>query len=60
MTKKKTPSFDTATARNDAIGRQLRLMYDSFTKEPLPDDFVDLLNRLDERLKKSGNGPKGQ
>jgi hypothetical protein len=58
MTKKKSPSFDTAPARNDALGRQLRLMYDSFTKEPLPDDLVSLLAELEEKLKKSGNGSK--
>jgi hypothetical protein len=57
MTKKKTPSFDTVPARHDALGRQLRLMYDSFTKEPLPDDLVELLGELDEKLKKSSNGP---
>lgn len=56
MTKKKTPNFDTLPARHHALGRQLRLMYDSFTKEPLPDDFVELLAKLDEQLKKSSNG----
>jgi hypothetical protein len=33
-------------------------MYDSFTKEPLPDDLVALLAELEEKLKKSGNGSK--
>jgi hypothetical protein len=31
------------------IGRQLRAMYDDVVRQGVPDRFVDLLNRLDER-----------
>ena len=60
MTKKKTSAPNTERARSDAIGRQLRLMYDSFTKEPLPEDMLELLAKLDEKVKKSGNGSESR
>lgn len=56
MSKKKRPPTDSSEARQEALGRQLRQMYDKFTKEPLPEDLVDLLDKLDEKLKKPGNG----
>jgi len=31
-----------------AIGSRLRDMYDDVLNEPLPDDFVDLLKKLDD------------
>lgn len=36
-------------ARQRALGRELRRMYDDIAKEPVPDDFIDLLRRIDER-----------
>jgi hypothetical protein len=57
MPKKKKPYHDTADARQDALGRQLRQMYDKFTREPLPEDLIELLNKLEKKLDKSGNGP---
>lgn len=59
MTKKKS-AFNTQPARDDALGRQLRLMYDSFTKEPLPEDILELVAKLEDELKKSGNGSDSQ
>lgn len=56
MSKKKRPPTDSSQARQEALGRQLRQMYDKFTNEPLPEDLVDLLDKLDEKLKKPGNG----
>lgn len=56
MSKKKRPPTDSSEARQEALGRQLRQMYDKFTKEPLPDDLIDLLDKLDEKLKTPGNG----
>jgi hypothetical protein len=35
-------------ARQRAIGRELRRMYDSVAKEPVPEEFLDLLHRIDE------------
>jgi hypothetical protein len=34
-------------ARQRAIGRELRRMYDDVAQEPVPDDFLDLLQRID-------------
>jgi hypothetical protein len=35
-------------ARQRAIGRELRRMYDDVAQEPVPDDFMDLLRKIDE------------
>jgi hypothetical protein len=35
-------------ARQRAIGRELRRMYDGVVSEPVPDEFLDLLRRMDE------------
>ena len=43
-------------ARQRAIGRELRRMYDDVAQEPVPDDFMDLLRKIDEA---EGSGPKG-
>ena len=44
-----------ARARQRAIGRELRRMYDEVVQEPVPEDFVDLLRKIDEtRTKKDG------
>jgi hypothetical protein len=37
-----------ARARQRAIGRELRRMYDDVVQEPVPDDFLDLLKKIDE------------
>ena len=34
-------------ARQRAIGRELRRMYDNVAQEPVPDDFLDLLQKID-------------
>jgi hypothetical protein len=33
--------------RQRAIGRELRRMFDEVAKEPVPDDFLDLLRKID-------------
>ena len=38
----------TIRARQRAIGRELRRMYDDVAQEPVPDDFMDLLRKIDE------------
>ena len=35
-------------ARQRAIGRELRRMYDDVAQEPVPDDFMDLLRKIDD------------
>lgn len=37
------PAFDPITAA-------LRQMHDEFANEPIPDDFMDLLDRIDKRF----------
>ena len=41
--KKPTPDV------KDHISRQLRALYDEVANQPVPDRFMDLLNRLDEK-----------
>jgi hypothetical protein len=35
-------------ARQRAIGRELRRMYDGVVNEPVPDEFMELLRRIDD------------
>jgi len=41
-------------ARQRALGREIRRMFDGVVKEPVPDEFLDLLKRIDESDDKSG------
>lgn len=41
-------------ARQRAIGRELRRMYDDVAQEAVPDDFMDLLRQIDEVGDKGG------
>jgi hypothetical protein len=45
-------------ARQRAIGRELRRVYDGVVNEPVPDDFMDLLRRIDESGETDGPGKK--
>ena len=36
-----------ARARQQAIGRELRRIYDTVVREPVPREFMDLLKRMD-------------
>lgn len=38
----------TVRTRQRAIGRELRRMYDNVVREPVPDDFLDLLRKIDD------------
>jgi hypothetical protein len=40
-------------ARQRAIGRELRRMYDGVVSEPVPDEFLDLLRQIDDTSDKS-------
>ena len=37
----------TIRARQRAIGRELRRFYDNVAEEPVPEDFMDLLRKMD-------------
>jgi hypothetical protein len=39
-------------ARQRAIGRELRRLYDSIATEPVPDEMLDLVNRIEEHAAK--------
>jgi len=45
---KPTEKARAVRARQRAIGRELRRMYDDVAQEPVPDDFMDLLRQIDE------------
>ncbi len=50
LSKEQNPDREKARAvraRQRVIGRELRRMYDSVAQEPIPDDFLDLLRRMD-------------
>jgi hypothetical protein len=44
----------TIKARQRAIGRELRRIYDDVAQEPVPDDFLDLLRKMDKREPEGG------
>ncbi len=41
--------LDEARLRQQAIGVKLRQMFDDVVGEPVPDDFLEILRRADER-----------
>ena len=43
-----------ARARQRAIGRELRRMYDDVVQEQVPDEFMDLLRKIDDSTDKGG------
>lgn len=42
-------SLDEARLRQQAIGVKLRQMFDQVVSEPVPDEFLEILRRADER-----------
>ena len=47
-------ALDEARLRQQAIGVKLRQMFDDVVNEPVPDEFLDILRRADDR--KPGDG----
>jgi anti-sigma factor NepR-like protein len=45
-----------ARARQRAIGRELRRMYDEVVQEPVPEDFLELLKKIDATAGKKDVG----
>jgi hypothetical protein len=41
--------LDEARLRQQAIGARLRQMFDDVVREPVPDDFLEILRAADER-----------
>ena len=46
-----------ARARQRAIGRELRRMYDDVVQEPVPDDFLELLRKIEIAKGKNDQTP---
>ena len=52
VSKEQNPNREKARAiraRQRVIGRELRRIYDGVAQEPVPDDFLDLLRKLDAK-----------
>ncbi len=47
-------SLDEARLRQQAIGVKLRQMFDDVVAEPVPDEFLDILRRHDDKLPGEG------
>lgn len=50
VSKEKNPNpkkVRSARARQQAIGHELRRLFDSVVQEPVPDDFLELLKKID-------------
>jgi hypothetical protein len=43
------PPLQEARLRQQAIGVKLRHMFDAVVNEPVPDEFLEILRRADER-----------
>ena len=50
-----TSGLEEARLRQQAIGVKLRHMFDEVVNEPVPDEFLDILRRADEKSS-SGSG----
>lgn len=46
--------LEEARLRQQAIGVKLRHMFDQVVNEPVPDEFLEILRRADEKSGKSG------
>lgn len=57
--KAKGPNLEEARLRQQAIGVKLRQMFDDVVNEPVPDEFLDILRRGDERTAAFGSNSGG-
>ncbi len=48
------PPLEEARLRQQAIGVKLRHMFDEVVNEPVPDEFLEILRRADERKSSEG------
>jgi hypothetical protein len=59
VSKEQNPNREKARAiraRQRVIGRELRRIYDGVAQEPVPDEFLDLLKKMDAK----DEGPSGK
>ncbi len=49
-------NLEEARLRQQAIGVKLRQMFDDVVNEPVPDEFLDILRKHDERTGGSNGG----
>jgi len=52
------PADNSQGEKEDWIGRQLRRVFDHSLNEPLPDDIMSLLDRIDEPIAPDQKPPK--
>ena len=52
--RRNAPALDEARLRQQAIGVRLRQMFDDVVNEPVPDEFLDILRKHDERSAEKG------
>ena len=45
-----------ARARQRALGRELRRMFDEVVQEPIPEDFLELLKKIDAQATRKDGG----
>lgn len=50
----KSSALDEARLRQQAIGAKLRQMFDDVVNEPVPDEFLDILRRIDTAEPENG------
>ena len=43
-----------STSRNDPISMALRQLHDHVLAEPIPDDFLDILSKMDKKMENGG------
>jgi hypothetical protein len=48
------PAIEEARLRQQAIGAKLRHMFDEIVNEPVPEEFLEILRRADDKVKGGG------
>lgn len=52
--RRNSAALDEARLRQQAIGVRLRQMFDDVVNEPVPDAFLDILRKADQRSSENG------
>jgi hypothetical protein len=48
------PALEEARLRQQAIGAKLRHMFDEIVNEPVPEEFLEILRRADDKVRGGG------
>lgn len=48
------PAIEEARLRQQAIGAKLRHMFDEIVNEPVPEEFLEILRRADDKVRSGG------